>query len=126
MTKTTLLEGSIRILKDNQRIVLRPGQQATSTQAAGLVKVKEVDTEEAVAWKNGYFLFDNERLESVMRKISRWYNVYVDYPPGQTIRANYWGSMSREANLSVVLRKLETTNNVRFKLEGNHVIVLRK
>jgi transmembrane sensor len=123
---TTLLEGSAEIRKKNTSIILKPGQQALSPQNVGNMKIKNTDTEESVAWKNGYFLFDNESLESVMRKISRWYNVSVVYPKGNKVIANYWGSMSRESDISFVLKKLEATNNVHFEIKNDTVRISKK
>jgi len=79
VTKTTLLEGSIRISQNgtNNVEVLEPGEQ--SIVSANGINVKESNVDEAVAWRKGYFMFVNEKQESIMRKIARWYNVEVNY-----------------------------------------------
>ena len=53
--KTTLLEGSVQILKESGTALLEPGQAATLNKDTGKIKVADADTEEAVAWKNGKF-----------------------------------------------------------------------
>lgn len=124
--KTTLLSGSVRITTGSETAILKPGQQATAAFNANGIRVTNVDTEEATAWKNGYFLFDNENLESVMRKISRWYDVDVVYPAGQKIGVEYWGSITRYSNVSKVLNMLEVTGDVKFRIDGKKIIVLKK
>ncbi|MGF7080395.1 FecR family protein [Mucilaginibacter sp. UYCu711] len=124
--KTTLFEGSVSIAKDKAKVVLKPGQQGITAANISGIKVNNVDTEEALAWKKGRFYFEHETLQSVMRKISRWYDVDVQYPTDQTLHTNYWGRMSRETNISVVLNRLAVTNNVRFIVDGKKVIVLKK
>jgi len=119
-TKTTLLEGSVQL---NGQTVLKPGEQATIV-AAGKMSVSHVDVDEAVAWKNGKFMFLDENIEGIMRKLGRWYNVEVTYegtPPTKTFTA----SISRFDNISKILDKLSYTNNVHFKIEGRRVTVMK-
>ncbi|HEY8929823.1 MAG TPA: FecR domain-containing protein [Mucilaginibacter sp.] len=119
--KTTLISGSVKI---NDKTVLHPGQAAT--QHGQNIEIKNVDTEGAIAWKNGYFLFDHEDLPGIMRKISRWYNVDIEYPQGQHISAGFFGSITRYGNVSQVLGMLQETSNVKFKVEGHKIIVTKK
>src|SRR5690606_23775350 len=78
-TRTTLLEGSVRVSAlDNASFqLLKPGQQAVLK--AGELTTKTVETDETIAWKNGYFQFSGEDLGSVLRKVARWYDVEIDY-----------------------------------------------
>ncbi|RQO70457.1 anti-sigma factor [Pedobacter sp. KBW06] len=115
---TTLLEGSIRL---NNRLTLKPNQQ--SIFAYDHFHVVPADTEEAVAWKNGYFMFANEDLRSIMRKISRWYNLEIVYQ-GKTTDNTFIGTVSRFKEVSEVLNILELTRTVHFKIEGRKIIVM--
>jgi len=128
--KTTLLEGSVRVRPSGasadgaeHAVILRPGQQATFTREK--IKVSEADIEEAMAWKNGKFIFRDESLTSIMRKVSIWYDVEIVY----TVDVNdltYWGSLSRNANISAVLNYLSKTGNVSFEIQGRKVKVSAK
>jgi transmembrane sensor len=128
-TKTTLLEGSVRVakqaydkvsFKSNEFVILNPGQQAVL--ARGAIGVVMVDTEEAVAWKNGYFKFKSETLPEIMIKLSRWYDVDVVYE-GEISKDRFGGTISRYKNIADVLEMLESTKLVRFKVEGRKIIV---
>jgi ferric-dicitrate binding protein FerR (iron transport regulator) len=119
--RTTLLEGSVRVslnspsgegLDKNFSKLLMPGQQSKVNK---MIKVFNVDTQEAIAWKNGYFMFNNENIESVMRKVSRWYNVDIEYQ-GNISQKALWGSLSRFKNLSELTDMLELTGSVHFKI----------
>ncbi|QNK61083.1 DUF4974 domain-containing protein [Pedobacter sp. PAMC26386] len=116
--KTTLLEGSVNV---NNRVVLKPGEQAVY--AAGNIELKKVDANEAIDWKNGEFIFTNESLDRVLRRISRWYNVEIIYVKPQTALTTFTGSVSRFENVSVVLKMLEETSNVHFSIEGKTIKV---
>ena len=121
--KTTLLEGSVRVLnlKSHASNLLRPGQQ--SELKGGVLQVLNVDPTEAIAWKNGLFIFNDEPLEDIMRKISRWYDVEVIYDHGVDKKQRFGGGISRYEHVSSVLRKLEITEGVHFKVEERRIIV---
>lgn len=123
VTKTTLLEGSIRVLHNetHEAEILQPGEQSIVS-AAG-IKVNEVDTDEFVAWTKGYFMFNNERQESIMRKLARWYNVEVEYADEAARNVMYYGTVSRFEKVSKVLRKFEQTGEVRFDIKASKIIV---
>lgn len=124
--KTTLTEGSVKVsLSDGKNSkVLKPGEQSLLPANQDQFSVEKVDLEEAVAWKNGYFIFADEELKSVMRKIARWYNVEVEYQ-GINENLKLGGAIARSRDLSEVLDLLELTDNVKFKMEGRRIIVMR-
>lgn len=123
-TKTTLLEGSVKVSKANQKVLLKPGQQAVLKSVNAPIIIQSVDVDEAVAWKNGYFKFNGEDLKSVMRKISRWYNVDVTYQGNSGGNITFLGEVSRSKNISAVLKIMEATGNVHFQVAGRRVIVM--
>jgi transmembrane sensor len=122
--KTTLLEGAVKVssVKNNAHAMLIPGEQAILQ--GSRLEVNRVDTEEAVAWKNGYFTFNNSSLESVMRQVSRWYNVEVVYQNNEVKRQILSGDVSRFENAAQVLAILELTGVVHFKVEGRRIIAM--
>lgn len=119
--KTTLLQGSVRVdINKEQKAVLKPGQQSRLTN--GQVQLQAADTEMAVAWKNGEFVF-REDLHSAMRKVARWYDVEVVYDESAPDQLMLGGWMSRGTNISEVLNHIQLTGKVHFKLEGRRVTV---
>jgi len=123
-TKTTLLEGIVKVASIGARqysSILKPGQQAVGKSEGFLIKA--VNIAQAVAWKNGTFDFDNEDIQSVMRKISRWYDVEVEFE-GSISKERFNGALSRKKNISQMLKMLESTGVVHFKIEGRRIIVI--
>lgn len=123
-SKTTLLEGSIRVNSVNtgEGKIILPGQQVILHQFE--LKVKNVDPQNAIAWKNGLFQFDNEDIRTIMNKIARWYDVDVVYESGLK-KMRFGGTVSRYTDLQDVLRKLELTNTIHFKVEGRRITVMK-
>lgn len=120
---TTLLEGSVKLLHHNQQALLKPGQQGTLHDQQTAFNVKNVDAEDAVAWKNGFFVFDDEDIQTIMKRISRWYDVDVVFPE-KFKRKNFGGAVSRFKDVSEVLHSLELTGSVHFKTEGRRITVM--
>jgi len=123
VTRTTLLEGSVRISKNNIKRILIPGQQAIGGLQSNGFNITEVNTDEAIAWKNGLFLFHNENIRSIMKKIARWYDVDVYYQ-GAFSNQEYGGRVSKSKNLSEILKNLELTGTIHFKIDGRRVTVM--
>ena len=123
--RTTLLEGSVRLkqIGSTDTKLLKPGQMAVLR--GETFEVGPVDTESEIAWKTGYFIFNEEEIQFVMQKISRWYDVNVTYSPGLLEKKlKFGGIVSRNRNLAVVLKTMERTGKVHFKLEGEKNIVV--
>jgi ferric-dicitrate binding protein FerR (iron transport regulator) len=121
--KTTLLEGSVKISNNGYSRILVPGEQAQVSNV-GTKVTNEIDLEDVMAWKNGYFKF-NDNLENVMRKISRWYNIEIKYANNVDPSLRFGGKISRYKNLSSALKIMELTGNVHFKVEGRRVTVMQ-
>lgn len=122
-TKTTLLEGSVRIGKNGQSAILKPGQQSIVQATGNAIVVKEADTELVLDWRSGLFMFDEDKLDDIMRKIARWYDVEVIFTNNRLKYKRTSGSVSRFGNVSQVLKKIEMTGGVHFTINGRKITV---
>lgn len=123
-TKTTLLEGSVKVNKGSSQALLMPGQQAVSNTGSPLINVrKDVDLRESIAWKNGLFVFEQEDVFSIMNKISRWYDLVVEYR-GDLKGKKYSGNISKFEDVTEVLKTMQLTGTIQFKVEGRRIIVM--
>jgi transmembrane sensor len=120
-SRSTLVEGSIRVTVGGVSRVLRPGEQARVS-GGGIVLVPDADLEQALAWKNGYFHFSNSSLQEVMRQLARWYDVEIEYK-GEIPDRQFGGEISRNSNASEVLKILELSK-IHFRIEGKKIIVM--
>jgi transmembrane sensor len=128
--KTTLVEGKVKVSAtaltgDQQPVILSQGMQSSFTpdaDGAGKIQVKQVDTDDVIAWKNGLFNFNNADIKTVMRQLARWYNVEVIYE-GNLPNEKFEGEISRKSTLAEVFSILELSA-VHFKVEGRKVTVM--
>lgn len=127
---TTLLSGSVRVSTSGtvtkqfkREVLLKPNQQ--SVLSANGIKLDEVDPEEAIAWKDGEFMFRNEPLQNIMKEISRWYDIDVVYEDSLVGNERFGGTISQAEHLKEVLKMLELTGDVHFRIEGRRVFVTK-
>jgi len=120
--KTTLLEGSLRVSNATGASLITPGQQAVLHKNGSFQLVSNADVEEAVAWKNGKFVFNSADIHTIMRQIERWYDVDISFEREADL--HFTGQLSRYINVSELLRKLELTNEVHFRIEKGKITVL--
>lgn len=122
LIKTSLLEGSVKITHGKANGILRPGQQAVVKGKEENIVIENADLSGAVAWKNGLLQFENADIRTIMREISRWYDVEIVYA-GKVPQEKLEGKISKKANLSEILQILEFSN-IQCKVEGKKLIIL--
>ncbi|WP_199141684.1 FecR family protein [Pedobacter sp. ASV12] len=126
MAKTTLLEGKVKVALayNGQSLtrLLKPGEQAAI--AGNQLKVYSVDVEDVVAWRDGYFNFNNETIAQIMAKLAKWYDVKIDFvdPPSEE---TFTGQISRTKKLDEVLTILAKAKPIKFQIKGRTIQVSR-
>jgi len=124
--KTTLLEGSVNVRsKSGNGVLLKPGQMAVNNHNQGAIRVTAADVEDVMAWKNGLFIFNNEHIRDIMTKLARWYDIDVKYE-GDMSGIAFQGNYQRSRSLVNLLKTIEQTNSVRFKIDGRQVTVIKQ
>ena len=121
---TTLLEGSVQIKKNSHVELLKPGQQAVTSSTSDIIDISQANIRTAMAWKNGYFIFNDEDLLDVMKKISRWYDVDVSYQ-GQIRDKLIGGTFKKSKSIKALLQHLEKISGNHFDITGRRIIVMR-
>lgn len=119
--RTTLLEGAVKVMKGDKSKVLTPGEQVKLDKQGGLTLDEKADVELAMAWKNGFTSFKSADIRSIMRQVERWYDIDVVYE-GNVPERTFSGGISRDANLSELIRLLEVSK-IHFKIEGRKLTV---
>ncbi|WP_183558960.1 FecR family protein [Mucilaginibacter sp. SP1R1] len=118
--KTTLLEGSVKIVTGGANFLLKPGQQ--SQLKNGELNITTADIEEATAWKDGLFHFNDANIEGVMKQLSRWYDVNIRYE-GQLKERKFSGEISRNVNATQILDVL-TFKKIHYRIDGKTIVIM--
>ena len=120
--KVTLLEGSVRVhYKSGEEVMLQPGEQASVSGASPLHVTEGIDTEAVIAWKNENFMMKGTDLGALARQMARWYNIRVVFESKIPDR-KFGGSISRNVNLSTMLRALQESG-IESRIEEGKVII---
>jgi transmembrane sensor len=122
--KTTLLEGSVKIIKNESPITAKylvPGQQAL-TKAGLETKIVKADAQQIIAWKEGYFMFKNSNIKEIANELERWYDVDIEYADNIAFES-ITGYISRNVKISNVLRMLELSGIVSYEIKGRKIIL---
>ncbi|ANI88978.1 hypothetical protein A9P82_06520 [Arachidicoccus ginsenosidimutans] len=122
VVKSTLLEGAVRVVKGAQSVILQPGQQAIVGNSNANIQVEKVKTDDIVAWTRGFLLMNNNSVREFMNRLSRWYNVDVQFE-GNMPEGNFGGMLNSNANLSDILSALDA-GGIHTRFDGKTVTVL--
>lgn len=125
--QTVLLEGSVGIsVKGKQEEYrLKPSQMAEFNRKDLSVEVKDVNPESFVAWKDGFFAFDEESLEEIMNTLARWYDVEVFYVNNDLKNLHFTGHLKRYDQITTILKAIESAVNVKFSVKGRTISVMK-
>jgi transmembrane sensor len=119
---TTLVEGSVKVVSGSGAKLLTPGQQLIANSNGRLELNPAVDLQKVIAWKEGNFLFRGDELTTIMRQLSRWYDIEVHFDGA--VSDHYTGKISRQVNISQVLKMLQAAGGVEFSVQNKEVKVL--
>jgi len=120
--KTTLVEGQVKVKTGNgHSVVISPGDQAVVEN--GEIKVLKVNTDDVIAWINNTFVFNHEELGSIMKEISRWYDIEVICSP-EISKRPFSGTISRQKGILEVLEVMSLTQSFHYKIEGRRISVM--
>lgn len=128
MVQTTLVNGSLKVGTKNigsasQSILLVPGKQASFDKEKGILDSRDVDVNLYTSWIDGYFRFERQPLESIMRNISRWYNIDVKFESQQLKEKRLTGKLDRFDDFTVITNMIEKISGTKIEVNGNEVTI---
>lgn len=121
--QTTLVKGKVAVTASSEEIILSPGEQAVMN-AQGKLTKRKVDVTKYIAWREGNIAFEDERLEEIMIKLAKWYNIEVLYAHPGLKEICFTGNINRYGDIRVLLNKIEKLDVVRFHMDGNRIMVI--
>ncbi|MFD1628785.1 FecR family protein [Pseudopedobacter beijingensis] len=111
---TTLAEGAVELITSESKVLLVPGEKG-ELKEDGRFRVVKANLEAALAWRNGYFFFEDESIKSIMERIARWYNIEVQYK-NQVEDERFYGKVLRTESLEELLGSIELASRLKFKI----------
>ena len=121
--ETTLISGSLKVIRDNVETLLRPGMQARLDKASNAMTTHEVYAESYAAWAHRMFSFFNEPIPSICRKLARWYDVEIDASDPGLNDILYSGMIERAETLNDIAELFSATNELIFREREGRIII---
>lgn len=119
--RATLLHGAVKVIRGGQSKQLAPGQQAVLSGAAGISLENSANLGRVMAWKEGYFWFEDTKIRDIMSEVARWYDVEVRYE-GRITEDGFSGRFTRDAPLSRLLQILKL-NDMDVHVESKTITI---
>ena len=124
--QTTLLRGKVAVfagIDKKEKIEIEPNQQAEWSRENVKLQVREVDPDLFVAWKNGQFLFRQDRLEDIMKTLARWYDMEVFYLDESIKNMAFAGKLDRSEDITPILNVLRATDKLTVEVNGKRIVL---
>lgn len=120
--QTTLVSGSVRVnAEKGESLVLKPSQQATIASGSNSIQVRTVDAAFYTSWVSGKIHFKDQRLEDIMKTLSRWYDMEVVYADEKLKDLRFGCHVDRYDEIAPFVRLLEKTEKVHVKINGKTI-----
>ena len=124
-TATTLVEGRVRLANlAGKEVELKPGEQAVASEKE--IRVGKVNVENVISWMAGRYYFHQARLEEIFRQAERWYGVRVRFEEEELKDIRFSGGVLKFNPVEDLLKMVEATGPVRFRMDGKNILVMRK
>lgn len=122
--RTTLVQGGVNILTEGGKVCkLLAGEQCIVDTTSGEYVVNQVNVKASISWLDGQFFFDNESMESLMRKIARWYDVNVVFENEELKSELFYGTITRSDEITEVLDILVLTKTMHYEIKDRTVYI---
>ncbi len=121
---TTLEKGKVLVYWEDLQQTLLPG---TSAKIMGnRIDVRQADLQKELAWKNNSFYFKGDNIVTIAKQLQNWYDLEISFSKGVSLSQTYTGEISRNSNLTEVLKMLEFVSDLVFKIDNNKLLILKK
>lgn len=121
---TTLVSGRV-LYRGRDSVQLNPGEQVVAS-LTGKIEKRSVDVDEYVGWKNGMYVFDHRPLEEIIRDLERWYGVTITLVHPKLKQLPFTGYVKRHDEINIFLKLLESTGELKYKIEGKNILLFEK
>ena len=122
---TTLVRGKVSVEREGgEPVVILPGEQVVTSKDGKMIK-QQVDVEEFVGWKDGIYVFKEKSLGEIMKTLERWYNISVDFQEKSLVDLPFTGNLKRYDDINVFFDALTRTGDMKYRVEGNQVILFK-
>ncbi len=127
MISTTLVEGQVEFISisnENYHVYkLEPGYMAQVSKTSNTVSIGEVNIQQVIAWKEGWFYFENISIGKIMHELSRWYNFNYNFKDQAVAKKQFTMKVKRFEELETILDIIRRTKSIDFETKEDMITV---
>ena len=121
---TTLIEGKVSIDNTSGLEILKPNQQSILNIASKEIQINTIDVSSEIAWVHGDFIFNRKPLKDIMKVLSRWYDVDVEFKDKALEDTKFFGELSKHQKIEDILTLIKSTNTINsFEINKNKILI---
>lgn len=123
LMQTTLLEGSVRLTMENiqEPYYLKPNQQLTYIPESKQVSIANVDGKQATEWVTGYFHFNGEKLDIILNRLNRVYEMNFIVQSEKLKEYTFSGTFYKGQSVKDILDIIGYTLPLTYTIKDNNV-----
>lgn len=115
---------SIKVME--RQIILTPGQRAELNKNNGRLTVKQVDAKLDAVWHDNLIPFQKADIFTITKALERFYDVKIILSPDIQTGKTYSGVLKRKSNIESVLKSLQNSIPIDYKIVGNNIFISPK
>lgn len=126
VNRTVLKSGSVSISYKKGKagsVKITPGTMSSINLKTDKVEKKKVDPDDYFSWREGYLTLKNENLSSIFKKLSRYYNVKIEYEQGLINGKTFSGRLDLKEDVENVLDMFQGTANLQFERKNGKILI---
>lgn len=126
-TQAVLVSGKVGIrgVGADKEYIMNPSELAEFDNDGTFKRIREVNAEAYTAWRDGRLVFEDESLEEILNRLSRWYNVDVFYGSEVVKNYHFTGYMEKYEDVDTILKAISKMVGVNFIVKGKTITVTK-
>jgi len=115
--QTVLVEGEVTLANQSaiELATLNPGELAIFDKSNQRITTTKTDLQKYIAWKSGKLMFRDDKMNMVVEKLERWYNVEFEIEDPEIANYVYTATFIDES-LDQVLKMLTLSAPIRYTI----------
>lgn len=120
--KIELTERGLSVLSKNHLTIL-PGTMAVFNRDQKTFDQKTVNPLKYLSWREGYLIFKSEKLETIIRKLGRYYNMEMVITDNQLKNETFSGYLDLKNSIEEVLSVINETTPFSYEVDHQKIFI---
>lgn len=121
-----LVEGSVQASTISEKLIMTPHQLMNYRKSTHESTLEKTDVQEYVSWKDGWMLCNQEKIQSILKKLARYYDVTISCADIRLNDMTLTGKLDLKNSCEEVLKVICATAPVNYRISDHSIILTIK